>query len=273
VYGLPIGAGKLSAALEDGTIRIEPVTLAVGEGTLTASPEVRLDPPPSELTLPQGPLISNVRISPEVSEAMLKYVAPVLAGATQSEGLFSLALDGARVPLDEPKRADSRGQLTVHSVRVVPGPMAQQWVGLAQQIETLIRRRDPRSPGARQPVTLLSVKDQQVNFRVADGRVYHQNMDFQVGDVMLRSEGSVGLDETVSLTLHVPIQDAWVAKEPLLSGLKGQSLAIPISGTLSRPQMDQRAIAGVTQQLLQGAAQSAIGGELNKALDKLFKKR
>jgi hypothetical protein len=37
--------------------------------------------------------------------------------------------------------------------------------------------------------------------------------------------------------------------------------------------MDERAIASLGQQLLQGAAQQAIGGELNKALDKLFKSR
>ena len=57
------------------------------------------------------------------------------------------------------------------------------------------------------------------------------------------------------------------------SGLKGQSLKIPISGTLAQPRMDQSAVAGLSQQLLQGAAQQAIGGELNKALDKLFKTR
>ena len=57
------------------------------------------------------------------------------------------------------------------------------------------------------------------------------------------------------------------------SASKGQSLTIPISGTLRQPQMDQSAIAGLSQQLLQGAAQQAIGGELNKALDKFFKPR
>jgi hypothetical protein len=273
VYGLPIGGGRVAAVLGDGAIRIEPLSLAVGEGRFTASPQVRLDPPPAEVTLPAGPIVTNVRISPEVSEAMLKYVAPVLAGTTQSEGLFSLALDGARVPLGEPQRADSAGKLTVHSVRVVPGPIAMQWIGLAQQIEAVAKRRDPGRAANRSQVTLLSVRDQQVNFRVMDGRVHHQYMEFQVGEVTMRSRGSVGFDETISLTLEVPVQDAWVAKEPLLAGFKGQSLQVPISGTLTRPQMDQRAIASVTQQLLQGAAQQAIGGELNKALDKLFKSR
>jgi hypothetical protein len=98
-------------------------------------------------------------------------------------------------------------------------------------------------------------------------------MEFQAGDVTMRSSGSVGFDETISLTLQVPVQDTWIAKEPLLAGFKGQTLEVPISGTLTRPQMDSRAIASLGQQLLQGAAQQAIGGELNKALDKLFKSR
>jgi hypothetical protein len=150
--------------------------------------------------------------------------------------------------------------------------MAAQWVGLAQQVEALVKRRDPASPTNRQ-VTLVSIKDQQVNFQVANGRVYHQKMEFQVGDVVLRSQGSVGLDETVALTIEIPIQDAWVNKEPLLAGLKGQSVTIPVNGTLTKPQMDNRAIASLTGQLLQKGAGQAVGNELNKALDKFLKPR
>jgi hypothetical protein len=225
------------------------------------------------MTLPPGPVITNVRISPEVSEAMLKYVAPVLAGATQSEGQFSLQLDSTRVPLADSKRADAAGRLSVHSVRVVPGAMARELIGVAQQIEALARRRDLASVANRPQVTLLNIKDQQVNFRVIEGRVHHQNMEFQVGDITMRSQGSVGFDQTVQLTLQVPIQDAWITKEPLLAGLKGQALQVPVSGTLTRPQLDKNAVASLSQQLLQGAAQQAIGGELNKALDKLFKSK
>jgi translocation and assembly module TamB len=170
-------------------------------------------------------------------------------------------------------KADVAGQLAVHAVRVVPGPMAKQWVELAQQVEAIAKRRDLAALGQRQPVTLLSIQDQQVNFRVVDGRVYHQGMQFQVGDVVMRTEGSVGLDETLALLVHVPIQDKWIEGQALLVGLKGQSLTIPISGTLRQPRMDQSAVANLSQQLLQGAAQEAIGGELNKALDKFFKPR
>jgi hypothetical protein len=273
VYGLPIGPGRLAATIGDGAIRIEPLSLAVGEGTLTAAPHVRFDPEPAEWTLPPGPVITNVRISPEVSEAMLKYVAPVLAGSTQSEGQFSMKLDNTRVPLADSNRADIAGKLSVHSVRVVPGAMAKELISVAQQVEALAKRRDPAALASKPPVTLLDIREQQVNFRVIDGRVHHQNLDFQVGDIALRSQGSVGLDQTLQLTVQIPIQEAWIKKEPLLAGFKGQALQIPVGGTLTRPQMDGRAIASLSQQLFQGAAQQAIGGELNKALDKLFKSR
>ncbi|HEX2475427.1 MAG TPA: hypothetical protein VHK01_11805 [Lacipirellulaceae bacterium] len=272
IYGLTVGPGRIAAMLGDGAVRVEPLSLAVGEGQLALAPSLRLDPQPAELLHPAGPILTNVRISPEVSEAMLKYVAPVLAGATQTDGLFSMQLDGARVPLGEMQRLDSAGKLTVHSVRVVPGALAREWINLAQQFEAIAKRRDPTTLAQRPPVTLLSIRDQQVNFRVVDGRVHHQNMEFQVGDIVMRSQGSVGLDETLSLVLQVPIQDSWIASQPLLAGLKGQSLQVPIAGTLTRPQMDQRAIASLSQQLLQSAAGQAIGGELNKALDKLFKR-
>ena len=212
----------VAGALGDGMLRFDPLALAVAEGRLTASPLVRLDPEPMEMTMPAGPVLTDVRISPQVSEAMLKFIAPVLAGATQSEGQFSLELDGARVPLGEPKRADVGGQLFVHAVRITPGPMTQQWVALAQQVEAIAKKRDLASLGQRQPVTLLSIQDQQVNFRVVDGRVYHQGMQFSVGDVQMTSEGSVGFDETLALTLHVPIQEKWIEGQALLVGLRGR---------------------------------------------------
>jgi hypothetical protein len=270
IYGLSVGGGKIAALLADGALRIDPFTLAVSDGQLNAAPNVQFDPRPMLLTLPKGPLLTNVRIAQEVSDAMLKFIAPVLAGATQSEGQFSLDLDRASVPLLDTKKTDAAGKLTVHSVRVVPGPMAKQWVDITEQIQSLLRRQDAASADGRQ-MTLVTMQDQQVNFRVADGRVYHQAINFQLGELPCTSEGSVGLDETVAITLRISIPDKWVENQPLLAGLKGQQLTIPISGTLARPQMDQRAVAGLSRQLVSSAAQQAVGGELNKALDKLFK--
>ena len=268
VYGLPVGPGKLAATLGDGAVQIAPIALAVGEGQLNLAPTIRFDPEPAELSMPAGPVITNVRISPEVSEAMLKFVAPVVAGAARSEGQFSLQLDGLRMPLADTKKLDSAGKFTMQSVRVTPGPTTEQWVSLAQQIEAIVKRNDSSSNA--QSGNLLTIRDQQVSFRVVDGRVYHENIEFQIGDVVMRSQGSVGLaDESISLMLQIPVQDAWVAKQPLFAGMKGQTIQIPVTGTLKRPQMDKRAIASISGQLIQNAA----GSQINKALDKLLKPR
>jgi hypothetical protein len=73
--------------------------------------------------------------------------------------------------------------------------------------------------------------------------------------------------------LEIPVQDAWIAKDPLLSGLKGQVLQVPVTGTLTKPKMDQHAITHLTSQLIQKGAGQAVGNELNKALDKFLKPR
>ena len=83
-----------------------------------------------------------------------------------------------------------------------------------------------------------------------------------------RQDGKVRNETVANLsTLPAHVVD-WVE-----AGLKGQSLQVPVSGTLKRPQLDQRAIANLSGQLIQNAAGQAVGNELNKALDKFLKPR
>jgi len=107
---------------------------------------------------------------------------------------------------------------------------------------------------------------------MVQGRVYHRGLEVWAGrDVMIRTHGSVGLDQTVALVAEVPIQDAWIERERSLASLRGQSLQVPISGTLGEPRMDSRAIQQLASQLLRGAAQQAIGDELNRQINKLLR--
>lgn len=273
LYGLNVGPGKLAGVLIEGVATLTPIDAAVGEGRLQASPLVRFDPPPSLATLAPGQIITNVRITPEVSDTLLKYIAPALADATRSEGQFSLRLDQISLPLGEPARADIAGELHIHSAQVQPGPMVTQWTQIAREVESLAKSSDPSGLLNRTPPTLLSISDRRVKFRLVDGRVHSEGFAFNVGDVTIRTRGSVGLDETLQLVLEVPLEDRWIEGRPLLVGLRGQALQIPVVGTFKRPQIDRGALAGFTRQMLQGAAQQAVGNELNRALEGLFKPR
>ena len=274
VFGLTLGPGVVQGELASGSIRFAPLDFAVAQGRFSTAPVLKIAPAPGELTLPPGKLFTNVNVSPEVSDVMLKYIAPVLADATQSEGLFSMDLAAARLPLVDGQQADVAGTLEIHTIDVLPGSSTEQWVGLAQTVEDLLKNRNPQALVNRPPRKLLEIRDCAVPFRLVGGRVYHEGLEFHVGDVIVRSQGSVGLNQTLDLTVMIPIPDNWVADVPWLAGLLGQVVKIPVRGTLSRPAVDASAVMALSTQLLRGVAGGALGeelgGELNKALQKLF---
>jgi|GEM_PF-2113617 len=272
-YGLPLGGGRLSGTLHKGQLQIAPLDIAVGQGRLTAQPQVHLTPGVQQLHLPKGPLVTNVAISQEVSETMLKYVAPILAGATRAEGQFSVNLDQAEIPLRHPKTGHLQGQLAVHRLNVSPGPMVAQLATLIKQIEALSKKEQfLQAATSSRNKAFLTVSERQIDFQVTQGRVYHRNLEFMIDGVPVRSYGSVGFDQTLALMIEVPFQDKWIEDEPALRGFAGQSLQLPIRGTFQKPRIDERAVADLSKQLLQGAATQVIGDELNKQLNKLFGK-
>jgi hypothetical protein len=264
LFGLPIGPGQLGLTLADGELQADPLQLAVSGGSLTTQFAARLDPLPAMWGVSPGPLVTNVEVTPQISTRMLKYIAPVLADATRSQGVFSLKLDAAGGPVQPLRQLSVRGQLDARNVLVTPGPTTAQLVGLARQVEALVKNNDPTALLGRpaSETTLLSIGQRTINFKVENGRVYHDGLEFQVGGVTIQSAGSVGLDETLDIVLTVPIQDAWVAGRPLMAGLRGKSVQIPIRGTLGRPSPDGRAI----ENLLKQAAPGAVGGLLQKLL-------
>ena len=81
------------------------------------------------------------------------------------------------------------------------------------------------------------------------------------------------------MVAEIPIQAEWLGNNKTLQSLKGQLISIPIAGTLSKPKLDPRVFAKLTQQLggsvIEGLIQDKIGGKLdgavNKGLDLLFK--
>jgi len=274
LYGLPLSSGQLQATLRDGQLQFVPLDIGVGQGRLTASPQVIFDPNPQQLFLPKGPLVSNVQISPQVSETMLKYVAPIVAGATRAEGNFSVTLHETRVPLEDPKAARVLGRLDVHQMRVAPGPMVAELIVLLEQIDRLTKGKQFfQTASAPSGNNSLTISNRQIDFQVSEGRVYHRNLEFEIDGVPVRSHGSVGFDQTLVLEIEIPIQDKWIERQSALQSLAGQTIKIPIRGTFAKPQLDQRAIAELSSQMLQGVATDVIGGEINRALDKLFKSR
>ncbi len=116
----------------------------------------------------------------------------------------------------------------------------------------------------------MQLPTQAIAFRMENGRVIHRDLKVSVGDVTLISSGAVGLDGRMDITSGIPIQDDWLAKAPFLSGLRGQTLQIPIRGSFTSPQLDTQFIRDLGRQAVTGAAENLLQQQLQKGLGKIF---
>ncbi len=270
VSGMLIGKVDVQAHLEDGTVKFNPIHTSIGElrapkmGQLNIISTLRLAPEPSELVLAKSTILSDVQISEPLSSSWLKFIAPVVSNPARVEGTISVELDSARIPLEDPSKADISGRLVVENLEVVPGPLTRPLVLIGQQIEALVKRRVPPLDLGRDPA-LLKIDNQKVDFHMVDGRMYHQSLTMQVGETTIRTRGWVGADETIGLVAEVPLKPEWL-KTPGFSAQRDGVIQVPITGTLKDPKVDNRVIG----QLLQNATRGVIENELNKQLDKFL---
>ncbi len=279
--GLSAGRADISATLEKGIVSVMPLSIDVSEGRLLASPQVYLYEPDLPLVMGKGPVAEKVRISPELCRGWLKYVAPLLAYATRAEGKFSLDLEGGTVPLLQPEKMDVGGVLSIHEAQIGPGPLAMTYVNLAMQVKAILSGKPGQTAKIDPTKGWILMPEQKVEVRALQGRVYHRGLSMHVNDVVIRTEGSVGYDQTLNLIAAIPIQDKWIEKEKLPAFLKGQTVYVPIRGQISQPQPDGRVLADLLKQMVASGARNLLEGqlktgrgrveqELQKGLDRLF---
>ena len=268
-YGLRGGQGVFRAELDKGIIRGTRLDIPFGGGQLQTVPFVRFDSGPAVLLLSQDTVLSRAMITEELCRDWLQYLAPVLADATRAEGQFSIQLTRSVVPLEAPRTGTLEGTFIIHEAQIRPGPVTKQIASIAAQVDAIINRR----PTANKPV--LKIDPQEIHFRMVEGRVEHRNFEVEVGDVVVRTSGSVGLDHTLDMVAEIPIRQKWVDRDPILRGLAGQTLKIPIRGTVQNPKLDPKAIGQLSKQMLKGTANGflndAIDRGLQKGLQELFR--
>jgi len=270
-YGVNVGNAKIRADLAEGLVRFQPIDLVVSQGRLTTQPTIRMAPAPALLSLPKGPLLSDVVMTREVCATGLKFIAPVVADAVNAEGRFSLELAGGQFPLEDMTQGATEGTLTISSLAVSPSPAMAEFLALARQAEAIFRGRAVGGLLAPRQQSLIRVQNQNVRFRMAKGRMYHERLEMLAGNVPISTSGSVGLqDDSLDLLLEVPVQDQWLGGAAASSPWRNRVVRIPIRGTLSQPQIDSRVLAQIATGMAAGAGQRLLGEGINKGLERLF---
>ena len=253
VLGLPVGSTDFKLALNESVAQLSTDGIPFAGGIIQMSPTIDFRTTNPELKLVRTRLVDNVQLRPETAREWLKYVAPLAAEATSAEGNLTIDVATASVPLLSPEDLQASGTVQLTQAAIGAGPLAEQLLDSVKQIRKLLK---PEAED-RNVRTTLRLKDQSVPFLIQDERVYHKQVDFTHKDVSIRTSGSVGFDQTLQMTASIPIADDWIDGEKYLAGLKGQSITIPIGGTVAQPQIDKSVVAQLSQDLIKQAASSA----------------
>ncbi len=268
VIGIPIGKADVPIRIENGHF-LSKTEIPVSQGTLRWNLDGNVAADPIAIVQAPETVIENVAITPQMCQGWLKFVAPLLADVTSVQGNLSLRIDEAVIVPTDLMKQTAKGQLTVHGANVGPGPLADQILVLVQQIRNF-RKGIGATDGGGQQTSWLHMPEQNIGFNVQQGRVAHQNMQIQAGDVVINTSGTVGIDGSLELIASVPIQADWVQKAPALQSLAGQPIQIPLRGTVQKPQMDFAALSGLAQQVASAAIQSEAQKQIEKGMNKLL---
>lgn len=265
VIGIDIGQGLIPVTIENGHLKSK-TEIPVSQGTLRWDIDGDLE----SMEIHQSPMVvlDHVAITPMMCQGWLQYVAPILANATSVQGQLSLKVDEAKIVPSDLTKQKVRGELQLHSATVGPGPLADQLMGIVQQIRTL--RKGATAATATAQNTWLQLPEQKIDFAVDSGRIIHKNLQIAAGDVTIQTSGEVAIDGTIQMMAQVPIPQEWIASTPALASLAGQSLQLPITGTIQRPQVDYRSLGQLTTQMATGAAQGYLQKQLDKGFNKLL---
>lgn len=281
VAQLPMGPSKVEVDVDQSVVFLKTGTIPLVQGGVQVQPMIDLRQEDPVLVMEKGVVVDRINLSSEICRDYLKYVTPLVADATAAQGKLSVQLESVQVPIYQMEKSVARGTIQLHEGTIGAGPLAKQIFSSVAQVKQLLK---PGSSLGNQSMVWMDLGDQDIPFAVQDGRVYHKGIRLKIDDVVVLTEGFVALDQSINMTAQIPIPDEWIGDNQWLAGLRGQSIQIPISGTVSQPRLNTQAIQGLSRQLLQqtagnafnnlvkektGELQSKLGGELNKAQDKL----
>jgi hypothetical protein len=253
VFGFLFGPGVAKTEVVGGMLHLLPLDLPVNQGRLHLEAEMPLVGGPAVAIVAPGTVVDHISVSQEVCKRGLRFIAPVVGNVTRVEGQFSVTLDSGSIPVTDLRTADIAGHVTIHNMQVDPGP-------LVQELHVLMGK----------PASVKLAAESQVPFRMVQGRIYHQNMNLMFPEFTVRTYGSVGLDESLALMAELPVPPKWLANNPSPGTLAGQTIQLPIGGTLQHPKIDPRALELATAKFIGRAAESVIRNGLDNGLNKLL---
>ncbi len=274
--GVDFGPANIPLQIDQTTVLIQPAMIPVGQGQLNIAGQVFYNSGPMRIQLNPGLIAQDIRMTPEMTDAWLKYLAPLAADATQLDGSMSVEVDEAIVMFDNPLESRVRGRLGILGAEMRTGRLANQIINGMDQLKALAKMR-ANAFGAQQDQpaeskTLITMPAQTVEFTFSRGIAQHQRLYFDIDRAQVITSGTVNVNGPLNLTAQVPLDAKWLGND--LKGLSGQPVVLPVAGTLTQPRLDSRGIREIITKLgtqaVQQKADNFFEQQMNKGIDKIF---
>jgi hypothetical protein len=112
-----------------------------------------------------------------------------------------------------------------------------------------------------------------VPFSIRSGALTYDNpWKWSLGGLTTFFSGAVGFDQKLALNWSLPLSEGFLKKQGLPKELAGQTLALPIGGTVSSPKLDWKApLTELAKDSLKEAVQDELKDELGSLEEKLRK--
>ncbi len=250
VFGMRLGRTAAVVRVQDGKTLIDPIDSTLNAGRLHLEPTVMTDKQGHTwLHLGTSSGLFDAVVNDEVSHRVLMFVAPVLDQATRVRGRVSLALNEAFLPIGAGPEAQAKidGDVLFDSVEFMPGPLAEQILGVFRQEQRpLLVLRDP------------------VSVRIVGRKIYQEGLIIPLANVAaIGIEGWVDFDQNLNLVASFAMVPPR-RNIPFLSDiLENAQLQLPITGTFQKPRIDGDAIKDRFKDLGVNMLDSVIGAGVN----------
>lgn len=254
--GLDIPGGSATFTLAEGVAAMEGAWQVNG-GRLNLCPRVNLSATPYMLTVPEGSrVLDQVQVTPELLDLALRAVSPILPGSAEPQGTINLLAQQVRLPLGgetEPLAAlEAQVRFQTRGVALKPN-------GTLGTVLSLLQARD----------RVLALPDQDFGVAVSGGKLTCDEIHLRVSGARLRCAGSSNLlTREVDYTLSIPLTEQLLGSRLSKKLPVGQTLRLPIRGTIDRPQVETGPILTFLKENAISRASQKVSKRLTKALQK-----
>ncbi|OHB62625.1 MAG: hypothetical protein A2Y76_08570 [Planctomycetes bacterium RBG_13_60_9] len=246
--GFDFGPTKMDIRVEDGLMKIGPVSTKVNNGQVNFTGEANLAQTPALLKTPSSEhLAQGIQINAETADKLLKYVNPIFADVVGVSGIANFDLQELAIPLGSAAKSGTQlsGTLWIDQLKVGTSGILNQILGVTGK-------------SVRNEVLTIH----RTNLVLQKGVVRYDDMQIDVGDNPINFRGAIGLNGVLDMTIVLPYTIDGRTVRVGQEAQAGQRITLPLTGTISKPELN-----------LQKLVESQLQERILKGLGDILKKR